>query len=356
MGDRGTKDPVRGRRTRVIALADLIEESIADWNAELEMVLFETADPAEIAQLIVEHVTRSLARPVSAVFYRPGVGIVVGLELEDGRRVVLKIHRWNVTHQRLANIQRVQALFADQSLPAPRPLDPPTRLGNGLATVEEFLDGHDADGHQPQVRHSLVSSLHDLVNAARSLPPIDVGTPALLRPPDAALWPEPHALRFDFDATSEGAEWIDAAAHRARQTLQDTVAGSPLVAHFDWRTENLGFAGDDVVAIYDWDALGVADEAVVVGVTAAQFCSNWRLQHPVATVEEMRQFVDEYERLRQRPFDAVERQRLDAANLALIAYGARCQHADMRLYPEIGGTEQDSWIGLLNARPARVWA
>ncbi len=76
----------------VAALVDLIDASIADWNAEFEVLLFNSADPAVIAQLISERVTQTMPRPC-----RPrsptGVGIVVGLDLDDGSRDVLNVAR-----------------------------------------------------------------------------------------------------------------------------------------------------------------------------------------------------------------------------------------------------------------------
>lgn len=37
----------------------------------------------------------------------------------------------------------------------------------------------------------------------------ELGPPALLHPPGEALWSETHDLRFDFQATADGAEWVD---------------------------------------------------------------------------------------------------------------------------------------------------
>lgn len=338
-------------------LADLIAELIADWNANLEQVLFDTTNPNEIARLITAHIEAVLTRPTSALLYSSGVGVVAGLELTDGRRVVIKVHRANVDRQRLLNVQRAQTLLADRGLPAPRPLSEPTPIARGLATVEELLPGDDADGHAPAVRTNLASTLCAFHRAARSLPALDVGTSPLLQPPAGALWPEPHSIRFDFAATARGAEWIDAHATRARRALMSTPYHQPIVAHMDWRAENLGFRGHEIIAIFDWDALAVADEAAFVGVNAAQFCANWRLDHPLPSVDEMRAFVDDYEAARGSRFDRRERVRLDAANLSVIAYGARCQHSDMALYPELVDEPSGGWIGLLRAREAEpVWA
>lgn len=129
-----------------------------------------------------------------------------------------------------------------------------------------------------------------------------------------------------------------------------------MVGHLDWRTENLGFVGDVVDAIYDWDSLAVTSEAAFVGATAAQFCANSQAGHALPSVDEMCGFVAEYEQHRARSFSKDDLCALDGANLAVIAYGARCQHSDMRLHPDLGGNVDDGWHGLLRARGlAPLW-
>ena len=47
---------------------------------------------------------------------------------------------------------------------------------------------------------------------------------------------------------------------------------------------------------------------------------------------------------------------LDAANLAMIAYSARCQHSDLYLQPEFGVTSAIGWLRLLRDRGERLFA
>ena len=77
--------------------------------------------------------------------------------------------------------------------------------------------------------------------------------------------------------------------------------------------QNLAFAGTEIVGIYDWDSLALAPEAVVVGTNAAQFTADWSLTEPdpLPTVDEMRSFVADYERVRQVRFSARERWALE---------------------------------------------
>jgi hypothetical protein len=64
----------------------------------------------------------------------------------------------------------------------------------------------------------------------------------------------------------------------------------------------------------------------------------------------MRSFVAEYEQARGEAFTDEEREILDAANLLLCAYGARCQHSDMVLHPELIRAPIPRWFRLLVER------
>lgn len=282
---------------------------------------------------------------------------MAGFDLEDDRRVVLKVHRWKVTVDRLVAVQEAQVAMADAGIPAPRPIGRATSLGSGVATIEEFRSGDSADGHDPAVRRSVADGLEALVRAGRHLDPVpDVG-PAALDTDHDDLWPEPHDLRFDFDATTEGAEWIDELAIGAVEVLA-AHPQPPMVAHLDWRVENLGFRGDQIVAIYDWDSLALTSEAVAVGHASASFSTDWARAgfDGLPSVQEMHAFVIDYEERRGRSFDATERAVVEAANLRLCAHGARCQHSDVVLVPELAADPDSGWLGLLRLRvTAGLW-
>lgn len=332
-------------------LETALRESLDEYGARLRRALFGTTDAGTIAAAIERFVAERLGPIESCVFVRCGVGLVVGVELADARRVVLKVHRWNVTVERLSAVQEVQAALAAAGLPAPAPLIAPATLGTGIATAEDLLDGDSADGHDPTVRRSVAELLAELVSAAGAIePPPAVGERAL-RPAGDQLWGEPHDLRFDFEATAAGAEWIDDLARHARAEL-DWVTLSNRVVHLDWRVENLAFAGSAIVGIYDWDSIGSAPEAVAVGQAAAQFSTDWSRGGfaTLPTVDEMCAFVDDYERARGRSFTEPERRAADAANLWLCAYGARCQHSDRTLHPAAAGEPGEGWAALLRAR------
>ncbi len=336
---------------RMDELAALLGRSASTGTARLVEALFPGLDARHVAEEIVGAVDRWAAPVADVVFVRPGVGLVVGLELVDGRRVVLKLHRWKTSEQRLSAIQQVQSTVRAAGLPAPEPLVPPRPLGRGLATIEGLVAGARPDGHDPEVRAVMACGLADLLAATEGMaPPVGLGESHLRPDPDGPLWGEPHDLRFDFDATASGAEWIDGAAVRAKAILLD-AALTDTIAHLDWRVENVAFAGGGIVAIYDWDSAALAPEAVAVGQAAAQFSTDWAIGFAtLPTVEEMRSFVRSYESRRGRRFDPIEWEVLDAANLLLCAYCARCEHSDRTLRPSAVDAPERSWITLLHQR------
>lgn len=333
---------------------DQLEQCFAEVvdgpGSSLLAELFGTSDTATIAETVSAHVSASVAPPNDVRFVHPGVGLVVGLDLEDGRGAVLKVHRWHVSVDGLAAVQTVQRELADRGLPAPRPLAAPARLGRGLATLEELRAGDRADGHDPRVRRSVAAGLARFISAASRITPMPSVGRGSLAPVGGALWTEPHDLRFDFERTASGAEWIDDLARRARATL--TALELPdVVAHFDWRVENLGFRGSEIVAVYDWDSVALAPEPVAVGQAAAAFSTDWGTGHStLPSVAEMRSFVADYAVERGRTFATEERAALDAANLLLCAYSARCEHSDQRLRPELVPPPEQGWRALLRRR------
>jgi hypothetical protein len=74
---------------------------------------------------------------------------------------------------------------------------------------------------------------------------------------------------------------------------------------------------------------------------------------PLPSLDEMRAFVDDYERARGKSFTRRERALLDAGNLMVCAYGARCQQSDIALHPDVGGTPAAGWQRLLRERGER---
>jgi hypothetical protein len=321
-------------------LAALIAQSHARWMPQVVEAVLGTNDPGAVAAALTQGVAAALGAPVvTALFYEPGVGIVAGLGLPDGRAVVAKVHRTDLASaERLAAIARVQAHLARSRVPAPMPLAGPIALGDGWLTIEELRAGDPADGYDPAVRQRMAAALHDLVDAARPLAGDRRLGPWLGEAVIDGLWPQPHDLRFDLPGTGAGAAWIDDAARRARGVLMASPAPE-VVGHLDWRVQNLAFARDGVSAIYDWDSIALVAEAALVGSASVIHPIDWRLAKPdpLPDLAQLDGFVADYETARGAPFGEDERALLAAAQRWVAGYGARCQHSDdvLGLFPEV---------------------
>lgn len=136
--------------------------------------------------------------------------------------------------------------------------------------------------------------------------------------------------RFDFAATTAGAEWLDEIAARARR-VRDRHAGDVVVGHTDWRVENMRFADGSVTAVYDWDSLAVQREPALVGGVAHLFTSDFRVpdRAQVPTLDETLAFIADYEAARGAPFGGEEQAAARAALVYAMAYTARCEHSDL---------------------------
>ncbi len=223
-----------------------VEEALcgADWWAPTRRAVFGTDDPTVGAALVHDFTEATVGRILGVRFAHAGTGIVLGLDLVEGSTVVVKMLRWNASVERLSAVQTVQRRLADSGMPVPHPLVHATPLGHAVATIETYLPSAPADGHRAEVRSALAAGLAQFIDTASELAPSpSVGANVLLGPPPGEVWHEPHDVRFDFDATRAGAEWIDELALGARAELAACDLPSEVVAHLDWRIDNVAFDG-----------------------------------------------------------------------------------------------------------------
>jgi hypothetical protein len=265
----------------------------------LEVRIFQTSDVDAVASAISTFVEARLGRIDSALFYRASAGLVVGLRCAEVGDVVLKIHRRNGRPDRLEAVQFIQRRLAENGFPAPRPLLPPTPIADALATAEELINGERVDGHDAEIRREVATRLAEFISVARRLPGRGLTGSGLMSPTNAdGLWGNLHDDRCDFEATSVGAEWIDALASDAYSTLS-TATLPEVVAHLDWRVQNLAIRGRRLVGVYDWDSLGRASEPVAAGQASAQFSTDWSVgRSTLPSVDEMADFLADYQQAR----------------------------------------------------------
>src|SRR5262245_1860639 len=183
-----------------------------DGLPEVEQLVWGTSDPAVIAPQLASFCRTELGSFSTRLrFYSVSVGCVVGLELADGRSVVVKVQPGTRDGRYLAACLDVRRALFSAGFPTPRPIGGPIGLGPAWATVEELDDrGTPADAHEPAIRRELASALRRLVELAKPF----TANPAFrgawfTSVPSGQTFPRPHSPRFDFAATAAGAEWID---------------------------------------------------------------------------------------------------------------------------------------------------
>jgi hypothetical protein len=304
--------------------AEVVAAFMEGWPGPwVEDDLFGTHDPDAVGNAFAHFCMEELGSAVSVpLFYEASVGCVAGLELADGRRVVVKAHSPANSRPFLEATVRIHTALVARGFPAPEVLLGPRPFGHTFATVEELVDvGEYRDAHEPAIRAALARALAELVTLAAELPRAGL-VPE--EPPADVLWPNPHHPMFDFEATSAGAEWIDELAARARRRLEGSA--EPVIGHRDWTVKHCRFVADDLRVVYDWDSLGLMPEPELVGHAAAHFTTTWQLEVPlIPSPDEARAFVAEYEEARGREFAPAERARLGAQAVYSLAYGARCE-------------------------------
>jgi hypothetical protein len=256
---------------------------------------------------------------------REGTGLVWGIDLLDGRPVVVKAHRRSqVPGEHLDAVLAVQRRLAELHRWAPMPLAGPAPLGDRLAAAEALV----ADGAPASDPATMASALHALVTSAGAPPP---GLFRLWSFP--TLWPPPHQDGIDLQAP--GGEWIDRIAADARRRMREGPGASLVVGHVDWRREHVLVDPDtnDVRAVHDWDSLTAGPEAWIAGAASVCFTVDFNAgdgspaRWPSAA--ESAAFLAAYD-----PTGRLDDEQVRAAGDYHLAYIARCVHS-VGGYPEV---------------------
>ncbi len=259
-----------------------------DGPSGLERVFFPATARRDIDRWLDGVARDRLGAGVEQVVFRAGrIDAVYGLRLDDGRTVVLKLHRAPVDVPALRATTDALRHLAATGYPCPRPVQGPAEVGGHVISVQSLLaEGGTADARDPAVRWAMCVSLADHVQRLADL--ITGGRGPAGRRLDVRLgaagpawtryaggpWPRPRDPIFDFRVTPRGFAWLDDEARDAAHELV-TLRGryAPVVGHGDWYAGNLRFAGDRVVATFDRE-LVVEPEAVLAGLTACGFLAD----------------------------------------------------------------------------------
>ncbi|MEM6989331.1 MAG: phosphotransferase, partial [Myxococcota bacterium] len=221
---------------------------------------------ASVAAWVDAHVD---AEVVQCTDPHVSIGVVLGLSLANGSRRVLKATRPRLA---LSAALNVQGRLARSGYPAPAIVAGPEQCAAADVVLMTALDSGERVVCDASVRATMAEEFARLVALANEEAPAAALVPAARD--TSRVWPTPHSVIFDFDATMEGAEWIDAIAVRTHAVL-DADRRPGVVAHGDWSLQNVAFRGQRLVAVFDWDSLTVVPEPIAVARAAAFHCQDW---------------------------------------------------------------------------------
>lgn len=302
----------------------------------------------ELAPPLIEGLeSMGQARPTRCFFHAVGVGIALGLELESGRSIMVKLHGAKRPLSFLQAVIEVQRHLVSEGFPAPLPLGDPISLFGLTMTAEDFLgSGELRDAHDPKIRKLMASGLANLIESAK---PFALSRSLYLSPTrrdSQSLWPTPHNALFDFDTRSSDTAWIEDLATKALSVVS-SFQGADVVGHADWSAKHFRFHEDAISAVYDWDSLVLAPEPVLLGVAAATFPYHETLEvvHSPSEVE-IEAFIEEYIASRKTPAASEEIRIARAQAVYSLAYGAKCE---VSFVGERVGDEPRYWRDALSA-------
>jgi hypothetical protein len=315
----------------VTTVARVIGDELARWNVSaVEESVFGTGDPAEIAAAIDAFCRRSLGRGATeGLFYRSSVGCVIGLVLDDGERVVLKAYQARWSKAFLDAVGLVQGHLAAAGFCCATPLRAAEALperANLVITESWLADPGMEAAAGPRAQQISAVGLARQIDLCRPLGAVAGLQPHPQEQPTSGLYPEPHSPLFDFRATGEGAEWIDAIAERA-QVQRQADGGRLVIAHTDWCARNVRIT-DRLAAVYDWDSLALVTESTAVGQTAAIWAvTSEEGGSDFPSVDQIQSYVHDYEVAVGRPFSQQQWSGAAGAAASVLAYIARCEHS-----------------------------
>ena len=271
-----------------------------------------------------------LGSAIADIRFRAGrIDAVWGVELQDGRAVVIKAHRTPIDLEAAQATIDAQHTLAAAGFPCPVPLVGPDEVDGRVLTAETLIAGARPDGRQPATRRLLADGLaqHIKILAAHQDLTRRAGAGPSWCRYQGGPWPVPHDTLVDFTTTVAGFEWLDMFGQRAAdQILDNRTTHEVVVGHADWYAGNTAVVGDRLVGVFDWEL--VADtEAVIAGFTASCYASSATGSGGLSSPQEATAFLQDYEAVRGQPFSDQERHAAAAAVAWILAFNARWQTA-----------------------------
>jgi Ser/Thr protein kinase RdoA (MazF antagonist) len=283
------------------------------------------------------------AGPARVLFRSGHLSEVVGVELADGRRVVVKARPYD---PRIAGCTAVQGHLARAGFPCPVPLTGPVRADGLTVTAETLVPG----GSQLPATNGAAPFAALLARLIGSAPRVaDVPGLAPSPPwtawdhPGARLWPERDDQGGDLNSVP-GPAWVDDAAQRARERLCASTSPAS-IGHGDWESQNIRWLDGQPLAVHDWDSVIAQPEPAIVGMAAAVWPAAGG-PGEAATVTQSAEFVACYQQAAGRQWAGHEVQDAWAAGLWIRLFNAKKDAADG------GGPQLDRLAGEVDERLA----
>jgi hypothetical protein len=310
-------------------MLELIEAHHQRWGDSSTMVATFGAIDAEGVASWYERACVAALRspPTRGLFFGASAGCVAGIELADGREVVIKAYqpRWRL--DALQAVSAAQQRLSGAGFACPVPALPPLRFEGVAASIDFFLPD---PGMRLLDMDEMAHSAGSLAQATSILRDEDarpwVDTHAMDRP-RGSLYPIPHNPLFDFTLKAEETTWIDELATAAldAQDQDDTL---PQMLHGDWSARNIRIVDYRLVASYDWDSLGAFRESKGVGIAAATWRSNGERNDPPAPdSDEINRYLEAYVEVAGGSRGRKWRTAAMGSALYTLAYTARCEHS-----------------------------
>ncbi len=315
----------------------------ADRTTDTERAVHGTQSAAELRAFLSAYAQKHLGSPIREVRFRAGrIDAVWGVELDDGRAVVIKGHRAPVdagtntdadadadANAAIVAARDAQRFLAAAGFPCPRPLSGPDEIDGRVLTAETLLAGEVPHGRDPATRRLLAMGLARHIDLLRDRTDLHhrVGPgPSWCRYQNGP-WPVPHDPIVNFDVTPEGYDWLDDYARGVCDQLLSCRDGAEVVVgHADWYAGNAAVRDGVLVGTFDWEL--VADtEAVIAGFAAACYAASSTSGGGLSSPEEAAAFLLDYQTARGSGLDDLERRTASAATAWIIAFNARWEAA-----------------------------
>lgn len=298
--------------------------------SETERAIFGPLSAAELHAFLDAYARRHLSSGIARVRFRAGrIDAVWGVELADGRAVVIKTHRPPVDLEATRAAGGAQRHLSAAGFPAPVPLSGPDEVDGRVLTAEALLVGEPPDGRNPAHRRLLAGGLARHIAILRDQPDLSqrAGPGPSWCQYGAGPWPVPHDSMVDFTSTTSGYEWLDELGRRAAdQILAHRDAAELVVGHADWYGGNTVVADGRLAGTFDWE-LTADPEAVIAGFAAACYAASSTSGGGLSTPDEVAAFLRDYDAVRDTPLSEPERRMAAGAAAWIVAFNARWQVA-----------------------------